>query len=127
MSFHIVEQAPARLNRTELAVPGSNTTFMEKASKGNADVVFLDLEDAVADDRQNIGMMLLIVGQRRDDHLYFITQIFGEKRTQGTVSQTSRQDRLLRRATFTPEPVAGDTPCGVQSFLEIDREGEEIS
>jgi len=50
MSFHIVEQAPARLNRTELAVPGSNTTFMEKASKGNADVVFLDLEDAVAPD-----------------------------------------------------------------------------
>ncbi len=50
MSFHIVDQAPARLNRTELAVPGSNTTFMEKASKGNADVVFLDLEDAVAPD-----------------------------------------------------------------------------
>jgi malyl-CoA/(S)-citramalyl-CoA lyase len=50
MSFHIVEQATARLNRTELAVPGSNPTFMEKASKGNADVVFLDLEDAVAPD-----------------------------------------------------------------------------
>jgi len=50
MSFTIVEQAPARLNRSELAVPGSNTSFMEKASKGNADVVFLDLEDAVAPD-----------------------------------------------------------------------------
>ncbi|MEQ9559102.1 MAG: CoA ester lyase [Rhodospirillales bacterium] len=50
MSFHIVEQAPARLNRSELAVPGSNPTFMEKASKSNADVVFLDLEDAVAPD-----------------------------------------------------------------------------
>jgi malyl-CoA/(S)-citramalyl-CoA lyase len=31
-----------------LAVPGSSTTFMEKAAKGDADVVFLDLEDAVA-------------------------------------------------------------------------------
>lgn len=50
MSFKIVDQAPARLNRSELAVPGSNPTFMEKASKGNADVVFLDLEDAVAPD-----------------------------------------------------------------------------
>ncbi|MEQ8807031.1 MAG: CoA ester lyase [Rhodospirillales bacterium] len=50
MSFHIVEQAPARLNRSELAVPGSNPTFMEKAAKSNADVVFLDLEDAVAPD-----------------------------------------------------------------------------
>ncbi len=50
MSFTIVEQAPARLNRSELAVPGSNPTFMEKASQGSADVVFLDLEDAVAPD-----------------------------------------------------------------------------
>ncbi|MCF3629658.1 CoA ester lyase [Thalassospiraceae bacterium LMO-SO8] len=50
MSFHIVEQAPGRLNRSELAVPGSNPTFMEKAAKSNADVVFLDLEDAVAPD-----------------------------------------------------------------------------
>lgn len=50
MSFTIVEQAPARLNRSELAVPGSNPTFMEKANQSNADVVFLDLEDAVAPD-----------------------------------------------------------------------------
>jgi len=50
MSFTIVEQAPARLNRSELAVPGSNPTFLEKAAKGAADVVFLDLEDAVAPD-----------------------------------------------------------------------------
>ena len=50
MSFHIVEQAPARLNRSELAVPGSNPTFLEKAAQSTADVVFLDLEDAVAPD-----------------------------------------------------------------------------
>jgi len=48
MSFTIAEQAPARLNRSELAVPGSNPVFLEKAAKGPADVVFLDLEDAVA-------------------------------------------------------------------------------
>jgi malyl-CoA/(S)-citramalyl-CoA lyase len=50
MSFKIVEQCPAHLNRSELAVPGSNPTFMEKAAKSSADVVFLDLEDAVAPD-----------------------------------------------------------------------------
>lgn len=50
MSFTIVEQAPARLNRSELAVPGSNPTFLEKAAKSDVDVVFLDLEDAVAPD-----------------------------------------------------------------------------
>ncbi|MEQ8229518.1 MAG: CoA ester lyase [Rhodospirillales bacterium] len=50
MSFHIVDQAPARLNRSELAVPGSNPTFLEKAAQSTADVIFLDLEDAVAPD-----------------------------------------------------------------------------
>ncbi|MCG8509828.1 MAG: CoA ester lyase, partial [Rhodospirillales bacterium] len=50
MSFHIVEQSTARLNRTEFAVPGSNPKFLEKASTSDADVVFLDLEDAVAPD-----------------------------------------------------------------------------
>ena len=50
MSFTIVEQAHARLNRSELAVPGSNTALFEKAAKSAADVIFLDLEDAVAPD-----------------------------------------------------------------------------
>jgi malyl-CoA/(S)-citramalyl-CoA lyase len=50
MSFTIIEQAPARLNRSELAVPGSRPELFEKAAKGGADVVFLDLEDAVAPD-----------------------------------------------------------------------------
>ena len=50
MSFHIVEQCTARLNRSELAVPGSNPKFLEKAASAKADVIFLDLEDAVAPD-----------------------------------------------------------------------------
>lgn len=50
MSFTIVEQTTARLNRSELAVPGSNPKFLEKAAQSDADVVFLDLEDAVAPD-----------------------------------------------------------------------------
>ncbi|WP_102106574.1 HpcH/HpaI aldolase/citrate lyase family protein [Oceaniglobus roseus] len=50
MSFHAVEQAPARLNRSELAVPGSQPQMFEKAAQSDVDVVFLDLEDAVAPD-----------------------------------------------------------------------------
>ena len=38
----------ARLQRSELAVPGSNPDFIEKAATSDADYVFLDLEDAVA-------------------------------------------------------------------------------
>ena len=50
MSFTIIDAAPARLNRSELAVPGSRTELFAKAAAGDADVVFLDLEDAVAPD-----------------------------------------------------------------------------
>jgi malyl-CoA/(S)-citramalyl-CoA lyase len=52
LSFTVIEQAPARLNRSELAVPGSSPQFFEKAARGEADIVFLDLEDAVAPDRK---------------------------------------------------------------------------
>ena len=50
MSFKTVTPAPARLNRCELAVPGSSVKLFEKAAKSAADVIFLDLEDAVAPD-----------------------------------------------------------------------------
>jgi malyl-CoA/(S)-citramalyl-CoA lyase len=53
MSFMIVEQAQSRLNRSELAVPGSNPTMFEKAAGSAVDVVFLDLEDAVAPDQKD--------------------------------------------------------------------------
>ncbi len=41
-------QRPKRLRRVELAVPGSNERMMAKAAVSKADMVFLDLEDAVA-------------------------------------------------------------------------------
>ena len=39
-----------RLHRSELAVPASNLRMLEKAPEAGADIVFLDLEDAVAPD-----------------------------------------------------------------------------
>ncbi len=50
MSFTIIEQATARLHRSELAVPGSSPQLFEKAAQSAADIVFLDVEDAVAPD-----------------------------------------------------------------------------
>jgi citrate lyase subunit beta/citryl-CoA lyase len=43
--YHLRKQ---RLQRSELAVPGSNPTMIEKALASAADYVFLDVEDAVA-------------------------------------------------------------------------------
>jgi malyl-CoA/(S)-citramalyl-CoA lyase len=48
MSFTLIEQARPRLHRSELAVPGSSPSLFEKSAKSKADVIFLDLEDAVA-------------------------------------------------------------------------------
>ena len=39
---------PFRLQRSELAVPATSQQFFEKAARGAADSIFLDLEDAVA-------------------------------------------------------------------------------
>jgi malyl-CoA/(S)-citramalyl-CoA lyase len=63
VSFTIIEQATPRLHRSELAVPGSNVGLFEKAARCAADIVFLDLEDAVAPDdkeqaRRNIVQAL---------------------------------------------------------------------
>src|SRR5213079_2919907 len=48
MSFTRYEPASARLQRSELAVPGSQPALFRKALDSDADCVFLDLEDAVA-------------------------------------------------------------------------------
>jgi citrate lyase beta subunit len=48
MTHTIFASSRARLQRSELAVPGSNPDFIDKAAAGAADYVFLDLEDAVA-------------------------------------------------------------------------------
>ena len=63
MSFTSIEPAVSRLHRSELAVPGSNPALFEKAAKSAADIVFLDVEDAVAPDdkaqaRRNIVQSL---------------------------------------------------------------------
>jgi len=62
MSFHTIEQAPARLNRSELAVPGSQPQMFEKAAKSSADVIFLDLEDAVAPDDKEQARKNIVEG-----------------------------------------------------------------
>lgn len=48
MSFTQHPPRSSRLQRSELAVPSSNPSMIEKAANSAADYVFLDLEDAVA-------------------------------------------------------------------------------
>jgi malyl-CoA/(S)-citramalyl-CoA lyase len=67
MSFTIIEQATPRLHRSELAVPGSNPALFEKAAKGAADIVFLDVEDAVAPDDKEQARKNIIAGLNEID------------------------------------------------------------
>ena len=48
MSHTLHPMRKARLQRSELAVPASNPTMIDKAADGPADYIFLDLEDAIA-------------------------------------------------------------------------------
>jgi citrate lyase subunit beta/citryl-CoA lyase len=48
MSHTLYPLRKARLQRSELAVPASNPSMIDKAADGPADYVFLDLEDAIA-------------------------------------------------------------------------------
>ena len=48
MSHKFYKPARSRLQRSELAVPGSSPKMFEKALNSDADYIFLDLEDAVS-------------------------------------------------------------------------------
>ncbi len=63
MSHTLYETTIQRVQRCELAVPGSNPGMFEKALNSGVDFVFLDLEDAVAPDdkiqaRKNVIQVL---------------------------------------------------------------------
>ncbi len=69
MSHTRYEPARQRLQRSELAVPGSQPAMFPKALAGAADCVFLDLEDAVAPGdkeqaRKNVITALLTIDWR---------------------------------------------------------------
>ena len=62
MSFTILDQATPRLQRSELAVPGSNPAMFEKAAQSAADIIFLDCEDAVAPDDKEQARKNIVQG-----------------------------------------------------------------
>jgi len=67
MSFTTIAQATPRLQRSELAVPGTNYALFDKAAKSAADVVFLDCEDAVAPDDKERARANIVRGLNEID------------------------------------------------------------
>ncbi len=62
MSFTLYKNKNTRLQRSELAVPGSNYKMFEKAIKSEADYIFLDLEDAVSPNDKTLARENIIKG-----------------------------------------------------------------
>ena len=67
MSHTRYEPARARLQRSELAVPGSQPGMFRKALEGEADYIFLDLEDAVAPGDKEQARLNVIASLLKDD------------------------------------------------------------
>ena len=71
MSYRYYKPARPRLQRSELAVPGSSPKMFEKALQSEADYIFLDLEDAVSPNdkisaRENIIKALREINWRKN-------------------------------------------------------------
>ena len=60
MSHQYYKPARSRLQRSELAVPGSSPKMFEKALNSKADYVFLDLEDAVSPNDKFLRVKMLL-------------------------------------------------------------------
>ena len=67
MSFTSIEQATPRLHRSELAVPGTQDGMFEKSARGDADIIFLDCEDAVAPDDKERARANIVLGLNEID------------------------------------------------------------
>lgn len=67
MSLTRYEPATSRLQRSELAVPGSQPALFQKALDSEADYVFLDLEDAVAPADKEQARNNVVAGLRDHD------------------------------------------------------------
>ena len=63
--------------------------------------------------------MFLVVGQRGDDNLYVIAQVFGKERADGTIGEAADEDGCLVGASLAAEEAAGDASCGVEPFLVV--------
>ena len=101
MSFLMIEQAPPRLNRSELAVPGSQPQLFEKAAKSAADVVFLDLEDAVAPDDK---------AQARKNVIQAIGDIdWGPRRCRCASTASIPTTCIAMSSMFSSRPPSGST------------------
>ena len=114
MSHTLYPLRRQRLQRSELAVPASNPTMIDKAAEGPADYVFLDLEDAVAPPekdqaRRNAVQALNDADLRRLGRLHSVAEAraaFGTSDTARTLAETAPDNLASLLSFFDRRPVS---------------------
>jgi hypothetical protein len=103
-----------RLHHSELAVPGSNVRMLERAPKLGADIVMLDLEDAVAPDDKPQARRNVIDALNEcdwvslDGRLIDVASIRMAENLLTKLEQIQARDQALPRASATNASAIGD-------------------
>ena len=116
-------QLAVRRVRDELAADATDADRADRALER-------DVADAQrrggAVERQDVGVVLLVGREDREDDLDVVVVALREERANRPVGEAHRQDGGLRRAGLALDESAGDLARGVHPLLVVDGEREEV-
>ena len=75
--------------------------------------------------RQHVGVILLVGRDDVDEHLHFVLESFREQRADRAVDDAARQDLVIVGTPFALDEAARDLAGGVRLLLVLYRQGEE--
>ena len=78
------------------------------------------------DHRDDVGLVLAVVGEDLRDHEDLVVEAFREQRADRAVDQAAGQRFLFGRAALALEEAARDAPGGREFFLVVDGQREEV-
>ena len=78
------------------------------------------------DHRDDVGLVLAVIGQDLGDHEDLVVEALGEERADRPVDEAAGESLLLGGAALALEKAARDAPGGREFFLIVDGEREEI-
>ncbi len=107
----------------ELALDAGDANRSDRSAKGH---VRDGQRRRGADDPERIDRGFAVGREGVQHDLDIVAHVLGEERPQRPVRQPGGQDGRLRRAAFATEERARDAPAGVQPFLVVDGEWEEV-
>src|SRR5260370_7825077 len=106
-----------RLRRCELSTPGSSERMIQKALTTNADVVFLDLEDAVAPNQKRPARGIVIEALRTLDWGKKVRAI----RMNNIETEYAYEDgiKVVEKAGDNLHPILNPTPNASRALFSV--------